>query len=58
MRKYVLRRHLALSEGEIAALMTDSKETSRSGPQGGSEAQAVFFQLVFDEWASGSLNAL
>ena len=41
LRKYVSRRLLALSEGEIAA------------PGG---AVAIFHQLLFDEWMAGSLG--
>ena len=55
LRKYVSRRLLALSEGEIAALMTAVRQLG-VGSQGGTEALAIFHQLIHDEWASGSLD--
>ena len=55
-RKYVSRRLLALIEGEIAAAMTAMRQVGVCS-QGGADALTIFHQLVFDEWASGSLNA-
>ena len=52
--KYVSRRLLALSEGEIAALTTAMRQLG-VGSEGGAEALAIFLQLIYDEWASGSL---
>ena len=45
VRKYVSRRLLALSEGEIATLTAAA-----------AEALAIFHQLIFDEWTSGTLD--
>ena len=53
--KYVSRRLLALSEGEIAALVTAVRQLG-VGSQGGAEALAIFHHLIYDEWASGSLD--
>ena len=55
LRKYVSRRLLALSEGEIAALMTAVRQLG-VGSQGGAEAVVMLHQLIYDEWASGSLD--
>ena len=55
VRKYVSRRLLALIEGEIAALMTVMRQVG-VGSHGGVEALAIFHQLIFDDWVSGSLN--
>ena len=55
LRKYVSRGLLALSEGEIAALTTGMRLLG-VGSQGGAEALAIFRQLIYDEWASGSLT--
>ena len=55
-RKYVSRRLFALSEGEIAALMTAMRQQG-VGSQGGAEALAIFHQLIYDLWSSGSLKA-
>ena len=41
---------------EIAALMTGIRQVG-VGSQGGAEALAIFHQLLYDELASGSLNA-
>ena len=56
VRKCVSRRLLALSEGEIAAVMTTMRQVG-VGSQGGAEALAIFHQLVFDDWATGSVTA-
>ena len=53
--KYVSRKILALSEGEIAALTTAMRQLG-VGSQGGAEAFAIFHQLLHDEWAEGSLT--
>ena len=45
---------LALGEGEIAALTTAMRQLG-VGSQGGAEALAIFHQLIFDEWTSGTL---
>ena len=55
LQKYVSRLLLALSEGEIAALTTAMRQLG-VGSQGGAEALAIFPQLLYDEWASGSLT--
>ena len=55
VRKYVSRRLLALSEGEIAALTTAMRQLG-VGSQGGGEVLAIFHQLIFDEWTSGTLD--
>ena len=55
LRKYVSRRLLALCEGEIAALTTAMRQLG-VGSQGGAEALAIFHQLLYDEWISGSLT--
>ena len=54
LRKYVSRHLPALSEGEIASLTTAMRQLV-VGSQGGAEALAIFHQLIYDEWASGSL---
>ena len=56
MRKYASRRLLALSEGEIGALMTAMRQLG-VGSQGGAEALAIFRKLIHDEWVAGSLSA-
>ena len=53
--KYVSRKLLALSEGGIAALTTAMRQLG-VGSQGGAEALASFHQLLYDEWAEGSLT--
>ena len=55
LRKYVSRRHLAPSEGEIAALTTSMRQIGVGTP-GGAEALAIFHQLFYDEWMTGSLS--
>ena len=55
LRKYVSRRLLALSEGEIAALTTAMRQIG-VGSQGGADALAICHQLLFDEGAEGSLT--
>ena len=55
LRKYVSRRLLALSDGEIAALTTTMRQLG-VGSQGGAEALAIFHQLSFDESTSGTLD--
>ena len=55
VRKYVSRRLLAPSGGEIAALTAAMRQVG-VGSQGGAEAIAIFHQLVFDEWTSGTLD--
>ena len=54
LRKHVSRRLLALSGGERAALTTTMRQLG-VGSQGGAEALAIFHQLLYEEWASGSL---
>ena len=52
LRKYVSRRLLALSEGEIASLTTAMRRLG-VGSQGGTEALAIFHQLTIglqDPW--------
>ena len=46
LRKYVSRRLLALSEGEIAALTTATRQIG-VGSQGGAEAHAIFHQIFY-----------
>ena len=48
-------RLLALSEGEIAALTTSMRQIGVGTP-GGAEALAIFHQLFYDEWMTGSLG--
>ena len=55
LRKYVLRRLVALIEGEIAALTTSIPQIA-VGPPGGAEALAIFHHLLCDEWMTGSLS--
>ena len=55
LRKHVLRRLLALSEGEIAALTTSLRQIGVGTP-GGAEALAIFHQLLYHEWMTGSLR--
>ena len=55
LRKYVSRRLLALSEGEIAALTTSIRQIGVGTP-GGAEALPIFHQLLFDERMAGSLS--
>ena len=54
LRKYVSRRLRALSAGEIEAIMTAMRQLG-VGSQG-AEALAIFYHLIYDEWASGSLK--
>ena len=46
---------LALSDGEIAALTTSMRQIGVGTP-GGAEALAIFHQLLYDEWLTGSLS--
>ena len=55
LRKYVLRRLLAFSEGEIAALISSMRQIGVRIP-GGAEALAIFHQLLYGEWMTGSLS--
>ena len=55
LRKYVSRRLLARSEGEIAALTTSMRQIG-VGTTGGTEALAIFHRLLYDEWMTGSLR--
>ena len=55
LRKYVSRRLLALSEGEIAALTTSMRQIG-VGTSGFAQALAIFHQLLHDEWVTGSLT--
>ena len=55
LRKYVSRRLLALSEGEIAALTTSMRQIGVGTP-GGAEALAILHQLLYHEWMTGSLS--
>ena len=55
LRKYVSRRLLALSEGEIAARTAAMRQLGGES-QGGAEALAIFHQLIFDELASGAFD--
>ena len=55
LRKHVSRRLLALSEGEIAALTTSLRQIGVGTP-GGAEALAIFHQLLYHEWMTGSLR--
>ena len=45
----------ALSEGEIAAFTTSLRQIGVGTP-GGAEALAIFHQLLYDEWMTGSLS--
>ena len=53
--KYVSRRLLARSEGEIAGLTTSIRQIGVGTPFG-AEALAIFHQLLYDEWMTGSLS--
>ena len=55
LRKYISRRLLALSEDVVAAPTTAMWQLG-VGSQGGAEALAFFHQLLYDEWAAGSLT--
>ena len=55
LRKYVSRRLLALSEGEIAALTTSMPQIGVGTPRR-AKALAIFRQLLYDEWMTGSLR--
>ena len=55
LRKYVSRRLLVPSEGEIAALTTSMRQILVGTP-GGAEALGIFHQLIYDEWMTGSLS--
>ena len=57
VRKYVPRLLLTLSEGDIAALTTAMRQLG-VGSQGGAEGLAIFHQLIFDDWTSGTLGTL
>ena len=46
---------LVLSEGGIAALTRAMRQLGVGSP-GGAEALASFHQLLYDEWAEGSLT--
>ena len=54
LRKNVSRRLQTLGGGEIAALTTSMRQIG-VGTSGGAEAVAIFHQLLFDEWMTGSL---
>ena len=56
LRKYVSRKLLAMSEGEIASLITAMPQLG-VGFLDGAEALAVFHHFMYDEWVAGSLNA-
>ena len=53
--KYVSRRLWALSEGEVAAFKAAMRQLGVDS-QRRAEALAIFHQLIFDEWASGTLD--
>ena len=55
LRKCVWRRLLALSEGELAALTTSMRQIGVGTP-GGADALAIFHQLLYDGWMTGSLS--
>ena len=55
LRKYVSRRLLALSDKSIAKLMAATRQLGNGIP-GGAEALGIFHQLVYDEWAAGTLT--
>ena len=46
---------LTTTPEEIAALMTAMRQLG-VGFHGGAEALAIFHQLIYNDWASGSLN--
>ena len=52
-KQYVSKQSLAPRTGEISAFMTKMKQVG-VGSQGGAEALAIFHQLIFDEWMTGS----
>ena len=45
----------SVERSEIAALTTAMRQLG-VGSQGGAEALAIFHQLLYDEWAAGSLT--
>ena len=53
LRKNVSRRLLALGEGEIVVLTTSMRQIGVGTP-GGAEALAIFHQLLYDEWMTGT----
>ena len=55
LRKYVSWRLQTLRGREIAAVAAAMRQLG-VGPQGGPEVHAVVHQLIFDEWASGTLD--
>ena len=55
LQKHVSQRLLALSEGEIAAFTTSMWQIGVGTP-GGAEALAIFHQLLYDEWMTGTLS--
>ena len=61
----IVSRHVAakMFPGDTGRSVIDKLQTSRQrcdnsvlAPKEGAEALAVFHQLIFDEWASGSLD--
>ena len=55
LRKYVSRRLLALTGGEIAASTTSERQIGVPTP-GGAEALATFHQLLYGDGVTGSLS--
>ena len=55
LRKYVSRRLLALSKGEIATLTTAMRQLGVDS-QGDAKALAILHQLLHDEVTEGSLT--
>ena len=53
-RKYVSRRLLALSEGDIAALTVAMRQIE-VGTEGGFEAFFMLRPLLYDEWTAGTI---
>ena len=55
MRKYVSRRLLAVSDGDISSVMTAMRQIGVGSP-GGAEALAIFHQLLYQVWKAGGLS--
>ena len=51
----MISKTLTLSEEKVAALTTSMRQVGVGAP-GGAEALAIFHQLLYDEWMTGSLS--
>ena len=57
LRIHVSKRLLSLSEGGIERLMVAARQLGVRAP-GGTEALAIFHQLIYDERAAGGMFVL